>query len=170
MGGNDPHRHDGFDRFFNGHVRREYLVLWEKEEEPLGRDKCRGNKNGHLHPLFEIGQLIGHEPEDKIPLLWELNEDSLAKGSLSGGGEGIGQLFRREIDILHDGDICKQAVCPTDQLPTQNIGGDDPDEIEQKEEADDPQPRKVIISVEKIDGHLWHQWAEDAIQGVEDEL
>ena len=63
-------------------------------------------------------------------------------------------MFGGEVDILHNRDIGEEAISPTDQLAAQDIGGDHSDQVEQEEEADDPQPRDVELSMKKIDRHL----------------
>jgi hypothetical protein len=52
----------------------------------------------------------------------------------------------------------------------QNIRGNHPDQVEQNEEADDPDPGEVEYVMEEGDIDVGDEGIEDAIQGVEDEL
>ena len=58
---------------------RDDLFFGEKEEKTLRRNKSRGDKDGHLRLLFEIGQFIRHKTEDKISFLWKFDKDGLAE-------------------------------------------------------------------------------------------
>ena len=93
MRSDNPHRHDGFDRLFDGQLGREYLLFREKEEKALRWDKGCGDKNGDLRLALEISQLICHKADHIISFLWEFNKDSLSERAFSRGREGIGQLF-----------------------------------------------------------------------------
>ena len=117
---------------------RDDLFFREKEEKTLGRDEGRGDKNGHLLLVFEIGQLICQKSKNEISFLWEFDKDGLTKGTFSSRRECIGQLFGGGIDILYNWDSREEVVSPTDQLTAQNIGGDHSDQVEQEEKTDDP--------------------------------
>jgi hypothetical protein len=64
----------------------------------------------------------------------------------------------------------EEFVCPVNQFATQDIGGDHTDEVEEEEEPDDSQAGDGNVALEKIDRDLGHEWVEDAVQSVEDEL
>ncbi len=170
LGCNDPNRHDRFDRFFDGQLGRERFFLREKEEKPLGRNKGRGNKNGHLRFALQVGQLICHKPEHVVSFLWKLNEYGLTEGALFCGGEGIGQLFGGGIDVFNNRDRGEETIPPSDQLAAQDIGGNQSDQIEQDEETDEPYPREVVQTMEERDVDIGNQGVKDAIQGVEDKF
>jgi len=78
-------------------------------------------------------------------------------------------LFGCGIDLFHNGDGCKYSVPPSDQPFSQDIGGDQPDQINQKKKADDPQPGKIKLLVKNGKGNRGHQGAENVIQRIEDE-
>jgi len=154
LGCDDANGHDGFNRIFNGHIGGENLFLGEKEEKALRRDKRRGDEYAHLRLLVEIGQFIGHEADDEVFFLWKFDQNGLTEGAFSGRRKRIGQLFGGEIDILHDRNIDKQVVSPADEFPAQHVGGDDPNDVEQNEEGNDPQPRHGKKATKKVDVNL----------------
>ena len=57
-----------------------------------------------------------------------------------------------------------------DEFTAQYIGGDQPKQDRAGKKSDDPQPGKEEPSIEKIDSHLGHQWIEDTVQSIKDEL
>ena len=136
----------------------------------MGWDKSRGDKHGHLRLALQVNQLIRHKSEHIIAFLWKFNEDGLTEGTSLCGREGIGQLLGGGINILNDGDRREEAVSPADQLSAQDIGGNQPDQIEQEEEADEPDPWEMVQAMEKRDIDIRNQGVKDAIQGVEDKL
>jgi len=81
LGSDNPHRHDGLDRLFNGQLGGEYFLFGEKEEESLRRDEGGRDKNRDPLLLFSIRQLIRHKAQHIISLLWKFNEDSLTEFS-----------------------------------------------------------------------------------------
>jgi len=168
--GDDPYRHNRFDRLFNGQRGRDDFLSGEEEENPLRRHKGRRDENCHSCRLSGVGKFIGDKSEDETSLLRELDKDGLAKSPFLCGGEGIGQLFRCEVDILYDRDIGKEAVSPGDQPPAQDIGGDHTQHIEKEEEDDDPKTWDGELEVKEELGHPWSQRAEEVIERVEDEF
>ncbi len=79
-------------------------------------------------------------------------------------------MFGGGINILNDGDGREETISPANQLTAQDIGGNQSDQIEQEEEADEPDPRKMVDAMEERDIDFRDQGVEDAIQRVEDKL
>jgi hypothetical protein len=119
---------------------------------------------------IEVHQFIRHKSEDEVSLLGEFDKNGLAEGAFPAGGKGIGQLFGGEIDILHDRDVRKKAVSPADQSTAKDIGGNDPEEIEQEKEADDSKTGDGNLPVKEPMGDERHQRVEDAVEDVKDEF
>jgi hypothetical protein len=149
---------------------REQLLFREKEKETLGWDKSGGDKNGRHRLAIKIGQLIRHKAEHIISFEWKFNKDSLPEGAFSRGGEGIGQLFGRGIDILNDRDRREETISPVNQFAAQDIGRDHPNQVEQEEEADQAHARELEDAMEEGDIDVGDQRVEDTVEGVEDEL
>ena len=170
MGSDDPHGHDGFDRLFDGQLGRKCLFLGEKEKEPLRRDKSCGDKNRHPRLVLEIRQFVRYKSKHIIPFLWKFNKDSLTEGAFSRGREGIGELFGGSVNIFDDRDRRENTIPPADQSATQDIRGDQSDQIEQEEKANESNPREVVYTIEKRDVYIGDQGAEDTVQAVEDKL
>lgn len=93
MRSDNPYRHDGLDRLFNGQLGWEDLLFGKEEEKSLRRDKGGWDKNSGLPLVLEIGQLIRHKAEHVISFLWKFDKDRLPEGTLTSCREGIGQLF-----------------------------------------------------------------------------
>ena len=128
------------------------------------------DKHGYLRLPLQVRQLIRHKSEHIISFLWKFNKDGLTEGTFLCGREGIGQLFGGGINILNEGNCGEETISPADQLTTQDVGGNQSDQIEQEEEADEPDPRKMVDAMEERDVDFGDQGVEDAIQGVEDKL
>jgi hypothetical protein len=57
-----------------------------------------------------------------------------------------------------------------DEFTAQDIGGDQPTQIEQEKKSDNPQPGEEKFLFEKIDGYMGYDRGEDTIQSVKDKL
>jgi len=127
------------------------------------------DEDDHLGLASKIAQFVCDESEAKTSLLWKFHEDGLAERGFLVDGEGFRQLLGCGIDLFHNGNGCKYSVPPSDQLASQDIGGERPDQIKQKKKTDDSQSRKIKFLMKNGKGDRGHQGAENVIQGIEDE-
>jgi hypothetical protein len=119
---------------------------------------------------MKVPELVGDEAEGVVSLQGKLNKNSLAEGPFSGGGKGIRQLFGRGVDVFHNGNGCEEPISQMDQAVSQDVAGDDSDEIEEEEEEKGPHPRDDEILLKELDMDFGGERSQDPVQGVEDEL